>query len=194
MVNIIQGIKQWGFASKSGQCLMLNSFQEDNILIWDTYIRNFTANLCHTLKDHCWQTHKYLSFMSCACIHAALDLAFSSLYRDEVHLVESEICSVIAAASMLQLVSRHTPHSHQVHVDIEPSLPSHYSSGLAVACDVKTFWFIIHILHKNMHTQEDMTHISTAENCAMTFIRHGMVNHKFNATSRYCTVIILIGP
>ena len=79
--------------------------------------------------------------MSCACIHAALDLAFSSLYRDEVHLVESEICSVIAAASMLQLVSGHTPHSHQVHVDIEPSLPSHYSSGLAVApaCDVKTF-------------------------------------------------------
>ena len=90
--------KAWGFASKAGQCLMLSSFQEDNILIWHTYIMHFTANLCH----------KYLSFMSCACIHAALDLAFSSLYRDEVHLVESEICSIIAAASMLQLVSGHT--------------------------------------------------------------------------------------
>lgn len=90
--------KAWGFASKAGQCLMLSLFQEDNILIWHTYIMHFTTNLCH----------KYLSFMSCACIHAALDLAFSSLYRDEVHLVESEICSIIAAASMLQLVSGHT--------------------------------------------------------------------------------------
>lgn len=52
-----------------------------------------------------------------ACIHAALDLAFSSLYRDEVHLVESEICSVISAASMLQLVSGRTP--PQVHVGTE---------------------------------------------------------------------------
>ena len=80
--------------------------------------------------------------MYCACIHAALDLAFSSLYRDEVHLVETEICSVISAASMLQLVSGRTPpHSHQVHVGTEPSQLSHfarYSSDLPV-CDVKIF-------------------------------------------------------
>lgn len=39
------------------------------------------------------------------CIsHVALELAFSSLYRDEVHMTESDIPSTVAAASMLQLV------------------------------------------------------------------------------------------
>ena len=173
VVNVIQGIKQGKPEVLPLKLARVNCWAlfRKTSLIWHTNIMHFTANLCHTLKDLCWQIYKHLSFMSCACIHAALDLAFSSLYRDEVHLVESEICSVIAAASMLQLVSRHTPlHSHQVHVYIEPSLPSHYSSGLTVApvCDVKTFWFIIHILHK---TRGHDIHVSTAENCAMTSSR-----------------------
>ena len=39
-----------------------------------------------------------------ASLFTALDLAFSSLYRDDVHLTETEICSTVAAASMLQMV------------------------------------------------------------------------------------------
>lgn len=37
--------------------------------------------------------------------HVALDIAFSSLYRDEVPLEEVHMCSTIAAGSMLQMVS-----------------------------------------------------------------------------------------
>ena len=37
-------------------------------------------------------------------VAAALELAFSSLYRDEVHLSEGDITGTVAAASMLQMV------------------------------------------------------------------------------------------
>ena len=177
------------FASKAGQCQLLNLFWEGDIMHFQwrfqscqvTWAGNTCSEAAVTAEflckarstihqamhawacpgleppmcislltcgtfDLCWQTCKYLSScMYCACIHAALDLAFSSLYRDEVHLVETEICSVISAASMLQLVSGRTPpHSHQVHVGTEPSQLSHfahYSSDLPV-CDVKIFWLI----------------------------------------------------
>ena len=39
------------------------------------------------------------------CYMSALDVAFSSLYHDEVPLEEVHMCSTLAAASMLQLVS-----------------------------------------------------------------------------------------
>ena len=35
----------------------------------------------------------------------ALELAFSSLYRDEVRMTENDITSIVAASSMLQMVS-----------------------------------------------------------------------------------------
>ena len=37
---------------------------------------------------------------------SALNVAFSSLYRDEFPLDEVQMCSIVAASSMLQLVSR----------------------------------------------------------------------------------------
>ncbi len=40
------------------------------------------------------------------CISVALNIAFSSLYRDEFPLDEVQMCSIVAASSMLQLVSR----------------------------------------------------------------------------------------
>lgn len=38
------------------------------------------------------------------CSPVALDVAFSSLYRDEVHLDGTDVFPTVAAASMLQLV------------------------------------------------------------------------------------------
>lgn len=38
----------------------------------------------------------------------ALDVAFGSLYRDQVHLEEYQVCPLLAAATMLQLVCTFT--------------------------------------------------------------------------------------
>lgn len=45
-------------------------------------------------------------YITCTCMlwNTALDTAFSSLYRDEVHLASEHIHATIAAASMLQMV------------------------------------------------------------------------------------------
>ena len=43
-------------------------------------------------------------WFTCTLFIAALDTAFSSLYRDEVHLASEHIRATIAAATMLQMV------------------------------------------------------------------------------------------
>ena len=67
--------------------------------------------ICFDIQDLNITTEGELNVCIClgaifiTCLYAALDIAFGSLYRDEIPLDEVHMCSTIAAASMLQLVS-----------------------------------------------------------------------------------------
>ena len=66
---------------------------------------NLMGYCCHMFVVLPCQLFLDLYLMHFSLWYAALDTAFSSLYRDEVHLASEHILPTIAAATMLQMVS-----------------------------------------------------------------------------------------